>query len=96
IVADLEPARSFLWFASHAQDALAADALRSASMVKARICEAFMRNTDKAVLMHGGIGFTWDHDIHLWFKRARFNESFFGSPSFHRERVAVLSGYGTL
>jgi alkylation response protein AidB-like acyl-CoA dehydrogenase len=96
IVADLEPARSLLWYAAHAQDAVPADALRSASMVKARMCEAFMRNTDKAVLMHGGIGFTWDHDIHLWFKRARFNESLFGPPSFHRERVAMLSGYGTL
>jgi alkylation response protein AidB-like acyl-CoA dehydrogenase len=95
IVADLEPARSLLWYAAHAQDAVPEDALRSASMVKARMCEAFMRNTDKAVLMHGGIGFTWEHDIHLWFKRARFNESFFGSPSFHRERIAVLSGYGT-
>jgi alkylation response protein AidB-like acyl-CoA dehydrogenase len=95
IVVDLEPARSLLWYAAHAQDAVPADALRSASMVKARMCEAFMRNTDKAVLMHGGIGFTWDHDIHLWFKRARFNESFFGSPSFHREHVAALSGYGT-
>ena len=93
IVADLEPARSLLWYAAHAQDAVPADALRSASMVKARMCEAYMRNTDKAVLMHGGIGFTWDHDIHLWFKRARFNESFFGPPSFHRERVARLSGY---
>jgi alkylation response protein AidB-like acyl-CoA dehydrogenase len=93
MVADLEPARSLLWYAAHAQDALPGDALRSASMVKARMCEAYMRNTDKAVLMHGGIGFTWDHDIHLWFKRARFNESFLGSPSFHRERVAELSGY---
>jgi alkylation response protein AidB-like acyl-CoA dehydrogenase len=93
IVADLEPARSLLWYAAYAQDASPADALRSASMVKARMCEAFMRNTDKAVLMHGGIGFTWDHDIHLWFKRARFNESAFGSPSFHRERVAQLSSY---
>jgi alkylation response protein AidB-like acyl-CoA dehydrogenase len=95
IVADLEPARSLLWYAAHAQDAVPKDALRSASIVKARICETFMHNTDKAVLMHGGIGFTWDHDIQLWFKRARFNESFFGSPSFHRERVAVLSDYGT-
>jgi alkylation response protein AidB-like acyl-CoA dehydrogenase len=93
IVADLEPARSLLWYAAHALDAVPADALRTASMVKARTCEAYMLNTDKAVLMHGGIGFTWDHDIHLWFKRARFNESFFGSPSFHRERVALLSGY---
>jgi alkylation response protein AidB-like acyl-CoA dehydrogenase len=93
IVAELEPARSLLWYAAHAQDAVHSDALRSASMVKARICEAYTRNTDKAVLMHGGIGFTWDHDLHLWFKRARFNESLFGSPSFHRERVAALSGY---
>jgi alkylation response protein AidB-like acyl-CoA dehydrogenase len=62
-------------------------------MVKARVCEAYMRDTDKAVLMHGGIGFTWEHDIHLWFKRARFNESFFGSPAYHRERMAALSGY---
>jgi alkylation response protein AidB-like acyl-CoA dehydrogenase len=43
--------------------------------------------------MHGGIGFTWEHDMHLWFKRARFNESYFGSPAFHRERVAVLGAY---
>jgi alkylation response protein AidB-like acyl-CoA dehydrogenase len=93
IVADLEPARSLLWYAAYTQDAAPADALRTASMVKARMCEAYMRNTDKAVLMHGGIGFTWDHDIHLWFKRARFNESAFGSPSFHRERLAQLNNY---
>jgi alkylation response protein AidB-like acyl-CoA dehydrogenase len=93
IVADLEPARSLLWYAAHAQDAIPADAVRSASMIKARMCEAYMRNTDKAVLMHGGIGFTWDHDIHIWFKRARFNESYLGSPSYHRERVAMLSDY---
>ena len=47
----------------------------------------------RAVLMHGGIGFTWEHDMHLWFKRARFNESYFGSPAFHRERVAMLGAY---
>src|SRR5262249_43114055 len=68
IVAELEPARSLLWYAAHAQDAVPADALRSASMIKARMCEAFMRNSDKSVMMHGGIGFTWGHDIHLWFK----------------------------
>jgi hypothetical protein len=36
-----------------------------------------MRSADRAVLMHHRIGFTWDHDMHLWFKRARFNESYF-------------------
>ncbi len=93
IVADLEPARALLWYAAYAQDALPDAAPRAAAMAKARLCDIFSRASDRAVLMHGGIGFTWEHDIHLWFKRARFNESCFGSPAFHRDRVATLSGY---
>lgn len=93
IVAELEPARALLWYAAHAQDALARHAPRAAAMAKALLSDIYMRGTDRAVLMHGGIGFTWDHDIHLWFKRARFNESFLGSPVYHRERVAALGGY---
>jgi len=93
IVADLEPARALLWYAAYAFDALPAEAPRAAAMAKARLSEVYSRGTDKAVLMHGGIGFTWEHDIHLWFKRARFNESYFGAPPFHRERLASLSGY---
>ena len=74
-------------------DTGAPDASRVAAMAKARLCDIYSRGTDRAVLMHGGIGFTWEHDMHLWFKRARFNESYFGSPSFHRERVATLGAY---
>jgi len=90
IVADLEPARALVWYAAHAKGV---DSSREASMAKARLCDIYSRGTDRAVLMHGGIGFTWEHDMHLWFKRARFNESYFGSPGYHRERVAVLGGY---
>jgi len=43
--------------------------------------------------MHGGIGFTWEHDLHFWFKRAKWNELAFGDASLHRERVATLSGF---
>jgi len=93
IVADLEPARSLVWYASHALDATPGEASRAAAMAKARLCEVYSRGTDRAVLMHGGIGFTWEHDIHLWFKRARFNESYLGSPTYYRERVAQLSAY---
>ncbi len=93
IVADLEPARAMLWYAAYAHDIGAADASRAAAMAKARLCDIYSRGTDRAVLMHGGIGFTWEHDMHLWFKRARFNESYFGSPAFHRERVAALGAY---
>ncbi|MGC2495119.1 acyl-CoA dehydrogenase family protein, partial [Candidatus Binatus sp.] len=93
IVADVEPARAMLWYAAYALDTDAADASRTAAMAKARLCDIYSRGTARAVLMHGGIGFTWEHDMHLWFKRARFNESYFGSPSFHRERVATLGAY---
>ncbi|MGH7865358.1 MAG: acyl-CoA dehydrogenase family protein [Candidatus Binataceae bacterium] len=93
IVADLEPARALLWYAAYAQDAFPDAASRAAAMAKARMCDIYSRATGRAVLMHGGIGFTWEHDIHLWFKRARFNDSYFGSPVFHRNRVATLSGY---
>jgi alkylation response protein AidB-like acyl-CoA dehydrogenase len=90
IVADLEPARALVWYAAHGAGE---NPSREASMAKARLCDIYSRGTDRAVLMHGGIGFTWEHDMHLWFKRARFNESHFGSPGYHRERVAVLGGY---
>ncbi|MGH7917599.1 MAG: acyl-CoA dehydrogenase family protein, partial [Candidatus Binataceae bacterium] len=93
IVADLEPARALLWYAAHAQDVLPDEADRAAAMAKARLSEVYSQTAGRAVLMHGGIGFTWEHDLHLWFKRARFNEAYFGAPGFHRERVAQLSGY---
>jgi alkylation response protein AidB-like acyl-CoA dehydrogenase len=90
IVADLEPSRALLWYAAHGEGE---NSSREASMAKARLCDIYSRGTDRAVLMHGGIGFTWEHDMHLWFKRARFNESYFGSPGYHRERAAVLGDY---
>ena len=90
IVADLEPSRALLWYAAYGAGE---NPSREASMAKARLCDIYSRGTDRAVLMHGGIGFTWEHDMHLWFKRARFNESYFGSPGFHRERAAALGDY---
>jgi alkylation response protein AidB-like acyl-CoA dehydrogenase len=93
IVSELEPARALLWYAAYAFDAGLPDSSRHIAMAKARLSDIYARGSDRAVLMHGGIGFTWEHDMHIWFKRARFNESYFGSPAFHRERVAELGGY---
>ena len=92
-VADIEPARALLWYAAYALDNDRPASPRYAAMVKARWSDIYTRTTDRSVLMHGGIGFTWEHDIHFWFKRSRFNESYFGAPPYHRERVAVLGGY---
>jgi alkylation response protein AidB-like acyl-CoA dehydrogenase len=93
MVAEVEPARSLLWYAAHAQDALPREASRAASMAKASLCDIFARCADRAVQMHGGIGFTWEHDLHFWFKRAKWDELAFGDPSYHRERVATLSEF---
>ncbi len=94
IVADLEPARALVWYAAYGAGE---NSSREASMAKARLCDIYSRGTDRAVLMHGGIGFTWEHDMHLCSRlQARvpaFNESYFGSPGYHRERVAVLGEY---
>ena len=62
-------------------------------MAKAFASSAYAQLGGTAIQVFGGIGFTWEHDIHLWFKRARLNDALFGDPVFHRERVARLSGY---
>jgi alkylation response protein AidB-like acyl-CoA dehydrogenase len=92
MVADVEPSRSLVWYAAYAADRRKG-ASRAASMAKARLSEVYSRTANRAVQMHGGIGFTWEHDVHFWFKRAKWNELAFGDPVFHRERVAELGGY---
>jgi alkylation response protein AidB-like acyl-CoA dehydrogenase len=42
---------------------------------------------------HGGIGFTWECDVQIWFKRAMFDRAFLGAPAVHRERAAQLAGW---
>lgn len=93
MVADLEPARSLVWYAAYALDALPRSARRAASMAKARLSEVYSRTSNRSVQIHGGIGFTWEHDLHFWFKRAKWNELSFGDPTFHREQVARLGRY---
>ena len=56
-----------------------------ASLAKACASEAYLQTAIHAVQMHGGIGFTWDNDTHLWFKRAKSSEILFGDANQHRE-----------
>jgi alkylation response protein AidB-like acyl-CoA dehydrogenase len=93
MVAEIEPSRSLVWYAAYVFDAAPKVSARAASMAKARLGEVYSRTVNRAVQMHGGIGFTWEHDLHLWFKRARWNEVAFGDPPFHRERLAELDEY---
>ena len=71
-------------------DESAPEAARAASMAKAYVSDASRRVSAAGIQLHGGIGFTWEHDLHLYFKRAKGSEFTFGDATYHRERVAQL------
>jgi alkylation response protein AidB-like acyl-CoA dehydrogenase len=89
-----EVARSAVYYAACiADDALSAGPLadelaEAASIAKSYCSEAYFKNAGEALQMHGGVGFTWEYDVHLYFKRAKASEHFLGNSSYHRERVA--------
>ncbi len=56
-----------------------------ASLAKAAASDTYLRAAADCIQLHGGIGFTWDNDTHLWFKRAKSSEAMFGDPAYHRE-----------
>ena len=60
---------------------------RLASLAKACASETYMQTAIHAIQIHGGIGFTWDNDTHLWFKRAKSSEVLFGDATYHREQM---------
>ena len=89
---DVEPNRGLYWFAAYAQDHAPDEAERIAAIARAHIGDRFMQVARDAVEAHGGIGFTWECDVQIWFKRAMFNRAFLGTPSEDRERSLQLAG----
>ena len=89
---DVEEARSLTYYAAWAADADPEALPLAASMAKARASDAARDVTDSAIQVLGGIGFTWEHDLHFFFKRARASAQLLGTPRQHRERVADLVG----
>ncbi|CAB4713124.1 unannotated protein [freshwater metagenome] len=63
-----------------------------ASLAKAYCSEAYFHATAENIQIHGGIGFTWEHPAHLYFKRAKSSELLFGDPTYHREQLAQRIG----
>src|SRR5206468_6144365 len=63
-----------------------------ASLAKAYCAEAFFFAATENIQVHGGIGFTWEHDAHLYFKRAKSSELLFGDPPYHRDLLARRLG----
>ena len=90
MLVDVENAKSLTYYAAWAMDEHAPDAALAASMAKAYVSDAYRKVAGAGIQLHGGIGFTWEHDLHLYFKRAKSSEFTFGDATFHRERVAQL------
>ncbi len=84
---EVELAKAAAYAAASALDDGDADASAIASLAKAAASDAYMQTAVHAVQMHGGIGFTFDNDTQLWFKRAKSSENFLGSAAAHRERL---------
>jgi alkylation response protein AidB-like acyl-CoA dehydrogenase len=91
---DVEEARSLVYFAAWAAGAEPETLPLAASMAKARASDSATAVTHNAIQTFGGIGFTWEHDIHFFLKRARVSAELLGSARRHRERVAALVGLG--
>ena len=91
---ETENSRSAVYGAAWAADAEPESLPLAASMAKAYASDAGWRVPDAAIQVHGGIGFTWEHDLHFFLKRGRTNAAIFGDAKWHRERVAdsVLAG----
>jgi alkylation response protein AidB-like acyl-CoA dehydrogenase len=91
---DTEEARSLTYYTAWCADAEPESLPLSAHMAKARASEAAWSVTASALQVFGGIGFTWEHDLQFWLKRARVDGQLLGSAGQHRDRVAELAGLG--
>jgi alkylation response protein AidB-like acyl-CoA dehydrogenase len=90
MLVELENGKSLTYYAAWAVDENSPEAPLAVSMAKAYVSDAFRRIAGAGIQLHGGIGFTWEHDLHLYFKRAKNSEFAFGDATYHRERVAQL------
>jgi alkylation response protein AidB-like acyl-CoA dehydrogenase len=82
---EVELAKSAAYSAASSLDDGDDDAVANAHLAKACASDTYMQTAIHAVQIHGGIGFTWDNDTHLWFKRAKSSEMLLGDASYHRE-----------
>lgn len=88
----VESARSAASYANLAIDAGSPDAMEAAAAAKVYCSEALLHCAGENIQVHGGVGFTWEHDAHLYFKRARSSATLLGDASAHRERIARAMG----
>lgn len=88
MLVDVEAARSLVYYAAASVEAGHEDAALHAAAAKAQVCAAADRVADSALTVHGAIGYAWEHDLQLFYKRAKLNNRLFGGPEVWNERLA--------
>jgi len=89
---EVESAKSAAYYGAWSVDDESDEVPVVASLAKSYCSEAYFHAAAENIQIHGGIGFTWEHDAHLYFKRAKSSELLFGDPSYHRELLAQRIG----
>ena len=89
---DVESAKSAAYYAAWAAQERNDELPIAASLAKSFCSEAYFHCAAENIQIHGGIGFTWEHDAHLYLKRAKASELFLGDASYHRARLATRIG----
>jgi alkylation response protein AidB-like acyl-CoA dehydrogenase len=92
VLLEVESARSAAYYAAWAAAEGSAELPAVAALAKAYCSDAYCHAAAENIQIHGGIGFTWEHPAHLYFRRAKSTALLLGDPSRHRERVARLCG----
>jgi alkylation response protein AidB-like acyl-CoA dehydrogenase len=92
MLVEIENAKSLTYYAAWAVDEGDPEAETAVSMAKAAASDAGRKVCAAGIQLHGGIGMTWEYDLHLYLKRAKADEVAFGDATWHRERIARLMG----
>ena len=92
MMVDVEAARSAVYYAACVAAEDSEELAVNASLAQATASDAYFRCAADCVQIHGGVGITWEYDVHLYFKRAKSSETFLGDASHHRELVAQRIG----
>jgi alkylation response protein AidB-like acyl-CoA dehydrogenase len=92
MLTEVEAARSAAYYGLWALAAGGGDLPLAASLARVCCSQAYSRVAGDNIQIHGGIGFTWEHPAHLYFKRARASEAMFGTPGYHRDLLAARLG----
>jgi alkylation response protein AidB-like acyl-CoA dehydrogenase len=85
----VQPGRGLFWYAAYALDEALPDAVGAAALAKAHLTDVYVQAVRDAIELHGGIGYTWECDLHVYLKRALLNRGFLGDPESLRQELAT-------